>query len=149
MHAHMCEEGRYEKNILLVMVVVFAILLCFGMVGCSLFADVFSGDDGKDDQNTMIVNAIEIGTIEELTRLTNESGHFKLVNDIDISNIEWEPIEGFTGVLEGNNKTISGLTINNNDENLGLFATLKGPIQNLNNGSILGANKGDKYGCIE
>src|SRR5690606_8738612 len=55
--------------------------------------------------------------------------HFKLGTDIDLSSYDggegWEPLgalgKSFTGTLDGNGYTITGLTINRNARNQGLF----------------------------
>ena len=78
---------------------------------------------------------------------------WKLINDIDISidaselTINWTPIgyeggviTGFNGHFDGNGKTISGLTITEQYENVGLFGKLasNATITNLNvTGSII------------
>ena len=107
--------------------IMLVLMLSVAFVGCDLLG-LFQDDDSDDDNQTVY---IEINDVEELKGLANKSGNYKLVDDIDISDDEWEPIEGFSGLLEGNNKTISGLTIDSNDENLGLFATLEGTVQNM------------------
>ena len=55
-----------------------------------------------------------------------------VLKDVDASSIaaDWAPIEGFTGVLRGNGKTISGLT-------KPLFGELKGTVSNLILNSIV------------
>lgn len=72
----------------------------------------------------------------------NEStGVIKLVTDIDLNNEAWEPIKDFTGVFEGDNHTISNLTVSGVSDAAGLFGTIKAAtggnstpavIQNLN-----------------
>ena len=64
--------------------------------------------------------------------------HFKLINDIDLENIEWIPagtnLQPFKGTLDGNGFAIRNLTINKpNDNNIGLIgcATTGTVIKNL------------------
>ena len=60
-----------------------------------------------------------------------------VVNDVDASSIasSWTPIAGYTGTLEGNNKTISGLT-------QPFFDNLQGTVQNLTLNSTI--NEADR-----
>lgn len=74
---------------------------------------------------------IEIRTPEELSNIRlNLNGSYKLMNDIDLSLVEWRPIDKFTGKLDGNKKTIKGLH-NKNDERFALFDQLSGSVINL------------------
>ena len=75
-------------------------------------------------------NAIE--TADDLKRLAGSEETFQLKNDIDLSGIHWEPIEGFNGTLLGNGYTIRGLSISVSTDNAGLFATLNGVVTSLN-----------------
>jgi len=85
-----------------------------------------------------------------MTRLLNSSGSFRLGGDIVLTG-QWMPIHGFSGVLDGNGHTISGLNISRGGHNgdwntyLGLFGRTNGTIKNLNitNATItLGSNHG-------
>ena len=72
---------------------------------------------------------------------------------------EWTPLTSdFTGTLDGLGHTITGLYINNLDDNQGLFGTLKGTVKNLSIedsyikansyvGSIAGKNEGTIINC--
>ncbi len=61
----------------------------------------------------------------------------KLMNNIDLSDVEWTPIAKsgnvyFAGTFDGNNKTISGLTVNTTGDNhAGLFAKMSGLVKDL------------------
>ena len=104
-----------------------------------------------------------IGTIPQLTMLSNDCGtggvscssDFILVSDIDMSGETFHPIGGvsvapttpigtFTGTFNGNNKTISNLTINEGTfDYVGLFSAVSGTINNL---TLTNANiSGDQY----
>jgi len=107
--------------------------------------------------------AKKINTIEELKALSGSGDTFELGRDIDLSSVEsWEPIEDFTGLLMGAGFKIQNLTINDvNTQNIGLFGTLTGTVENLvlenvsvtsrgnagNAGAIAGTNKGTIIGC--
>ena len=66
-----------------------------------------------------------------------ENANYKLVNDIDLSGIEWTPInKKITGIFDGNNHSIKNLTIASNDlftySEVGLFRYFSGIVQGLN-----------------
>ena len=69
---------------------------------------------------------------EEYIFSTNRD--YRLMNDIDLSGSEWTPItKNITGIFDGNNKTIRGLTITDKTKtSVGLFAVYSGVIENLN-----------------
>ena len=75
-----------------------------------------------DDEPVEISNAEELQQIRE-----NPSGNYVLVDDIDMSHIDnFEPIENFTGTLDGNGHTISNLTINRPEMDwVGLFLSVR------------------------
>lgn len=91
---------------------------------------------------------IPIYTAEQLSKMGSEETividgesytfstdrNYRLMNNIDLSGSEWTPItKNLTGIFDGNNKTISGLTITDNTKKtVGLFAVYSGIIQNLN-----------------
>ncbi len=111
------------------------------------------GDDNKDNNNTNDGNNgtnteqivfTEISTMEELLKLNNSSENYKLKNDIDISGVSnWSPIVEFSGVLDGNGFSITGLTISSIQNNIGLFSSLKGTVQNLKVTDVNIKNTGD------
>lgn len=74
-----------------------------------------------------------ISTVDELKAIANTGKGYILEANIDLSNeSNWIPIEGFTGLLNGNGYKILNLTINStNDKNIGLFDTLEGSVTNL------------------
>lgn len=113
---------------------------------------------GKTDGNTNPINiSINNSTniddysyqwIKDSTDLTkigdNSSQKYALRNSIDMTDTTaYSPINNFSGKLDGLDYNIFGLTINNNDENTGLFANTNGAtLSNLNliSGSITGTN---------
>ena len=81
-----------------------------------------------------------------------------LTADIDLSGTEWTPIPKFAGTFDGNNKTITGLTIKSTTTNVGLFTSIaeEGTVKNLTldnvnitAGSNVGAIAGENRGTIE
>lgn len=69
------------------------------------------------------------GTSYEFSKDKN----YRLMSDIDLSNEEWEPIKNnLTGIFDGNNHSITGLTITDKtNKEIGLFANFSGIIENL------------------
>ena len=59
---------------------------------------------------------------------------FNLMNDIDLSGYDFEGVPIFTGIFNGNNHTITGVTIKTNKIEVGLFGTITetGSIRDLN-----------------
>ena len=88
-------------------------------------------------------------------------GLYVLLADVSMSGQNWIAIgteeEPFTGVLNGNNKTIDGLTLTNPEMNAGLFGVNSGSVKNveLTNTSITSAHTfvggiaGQNNGLIE
>lgn len=100
--------------------------------------------------NTVNYDFIPVSTAEQLAKLgsgeifnidgTNyeykANANYKLINDIDLTGINWTPINGdFVGVLDGAGHKIKNLTItansNLNKSEIGLFASFTGIIENL------------------
>lgn len=73
--------------------------------------------------------------------------YFLLTDNVDLNSANWTTMSGsFAGVLDGGNKTISGITVSGTGKNAGLFTTLSaGTIKNLVlnvNVTSTGANAG-------
>ena len=93
--------------------------------GCDGTYDVVS------NRVTVSVGGNTISSAEDLNALRGSGEVFELTKDIDLSGVEWTPIEGFTGTLIGNGYAIKNLTIDTMDSNIGLFAQMKGSVENL------------------
>lgn len=82
-------------------------------------------------------DTVQISNAEELTGIRNDlNGKYELTSDIDLSGYEWIPIgtstAPFSGILNGNGHTISGLIITDStQEYSGLFGYLTGEVQDL------------------
>ena len=98
-------------------------------------AQVYNNGTGK-------VSFTPIYTAQELQDINkNLSGTYVLMNDIDVSSLtptaegNWTPIgtydepngidERFEGIFDGNGHTVSGIKINNSNDNQGLFGAVK------------------------
>ncbi|HZJ89444.1 MAG TPA: hypothetical protein VFD05_02000 [Bacilli bacterium] len=63
-----------------------------------------------------------IYTRADLENITNNlNGTYRLMNDLDLKDEEWVPINGFAGEFNGQGFTISGMTILTYYESVGLF----------------------------
>lgn len=110
--------------------------------------DKFAGGDGSKE------NPYQIATAAQLNAVRNHmDSHFVLINDIDLSKYNWEPIggmkdveakDGFQGTFDGAGHTVNRLTLNYIIEepswqydslyNIGLFSIMgdASDIKNLN-----------------
>ena len=134
--------------------------LSFLLASCSLFGtDDYSYNQGNNSGNTIINNAKEIKTTDELLSLSGSSESYVLKNDLDLTAYDnWTPINNFSGKLDGDNHLIHGLKISGSTStNQGLFSSLSknAVIKNLkidanlnfkgestNLGILAGANEG-------
>ena len=98
-----------------------------------------------------------------------EGAYFKLTDDVDLNGVEWTPIgytqsgaialgKPFRGTFDGNNKTISNLSINTTDTKLmvGFIGHNRGTVKDLaienatiEGGSNAGAFVGQNQGLLE
>lgn len=85
-----------------------------------------AADHKKADTDDIIlaygddISGIALGTPVDLKRMKSY-GDYVLVCDIDMSEVTWRGISGFSGTLDGNGHEISGLT----SEKYGLFSSLR------------------------
>ena len=126
-------------------------MVCFALAGYFNW-----GDEPVGGETNPETNYIEIATVEELINLSGKTGNYKLVEDIDITTINWTPIDSFAGRLDGNNHKIVGLNLSGYKTDAGLFSILKGSVENLtlsnvnintigessNIGALCGTNEG-------
>lgn len=65
-----------------------------------------------------------IRTVEDLYSIPdNPEAHYKLINDLDLKNVERTPMPDFKGVLDGNGHSIYNLKINSTDYTYRAVAT--------------------------
>ena len=74
---------------------------------------------------------------------------FLLTADMDMTGMEWDSTP-FAGTLDGQNKTITGLTIESANEFVGFFSKLSGAVKNLNfkNAAITYSAKAGQAGTL-
>lgn len=116
-----------------------------GSINLQIICDVSEEFNLQEKEYIPITKAeqlMEIGSNESIeidgkNYVFAEDANYRLENDLDIGNINWEPIPNFEGVFDGNNHKITNLTINENleyDGNMhtyGLFKQLSGIVKNL------------------
>ena len=128
-----------------------AMFLC---CAATTFAQFSGSGSGTENDPYLVLNPIHLNQLRNF--LNKEKVYFRLMADIDLaefiedeySQAGWMPIGNnssqFKGILDGNGKTISGLTINrDNMDYVGLFGdTQSATIKNL---IIKGDVKGRNY----
>ncbi len=94
--------------------------------------------DGEDEKKEpsgelgTIDNPYKISTVEDLINIKNRPyACYELINDIDLSGIEWSPILEFSGNLNGNGHFINNLTYSGYKDYFGLFVVNLGEINNI------------------
>ena len=106
------------------------------------FAQFSGSGSGTESDPYLILNPIQLN---QLRNFLNQDGvYFKLMSDIDLTEFledenpsqGWQPIgtssSPFKGILDGNEKNISGLWINREfSDYVGFFGTLNGTVKNL------------------
>lgn len=113
--------------------------------------DNFAGGDGSKE------NPYQIATAAQLNAVRNHmDSHFVLINDIDLSKYNWEPIggikdveakDGFQGTFDGAGHTIDHLTLNytivpvqfRSYYNVGLFSVM-GDLSEIKNVNLKNVN---------
>ncbi|WP_157464725.1 BspA family leucine-rich repeat surface protein [Balneola vulgaris] len=109
-----------------------------------ILASIFDGGIGTEAEPFLISTAIQLDSIRTLNDpMAGIKDHFKLTSDIDLDVAPYNQGEGwipltrgisivFSGSLDGNNHTISGLFINNNiQEYVGLIGHHVGTVKDL------------------
>ena len=93
-----------------------------------LIVSLFSGCAGLD---TLSLNSMGFRCIYTARDLKiaakNPNENYILMNDVDMKDQKWTPIEGFSGIFDGNCKTISNLTVTTTAEgsvNMGMFGSV-------------------------
>ena len=103
----------------------------------------FSTDSTPDWQEFKYIE-----TVEDFRKIEDDlSGNYVLAQDIDFGGNSYRPIayksgSSFTGKFSGNGHTISNISVNYDDDLVGLFGTNKGLIMNL---AVSGEVTGEEY----
>jgi len=113
--------------------------------------------------SSLFSQPIEISTAEQLQAIgadeTSLAGEYILVNDIDLTGVEWTSIVGFVGTFDGNGHVVKGITQDNTGARAaGLFGkTLAGSVVknvgvvdvNIASSWYTAAVVGDCFGTVE
>ena len=113
--------------------------------------------------SSLFSQPIEISTPEQLQAIgadeTSLAGEYILVNDIDLTGVEWTSIVGFVGTFDGNGHVVKGITQDNTGARAaGLFGkTLAGSVVknvgvvdvNIASSWYTAALVGDCFGTVE
>ena len=100
----------------------------FEFDGTNMIIHKKTGKEFIINKNYNVSPIVEISTEEELRNI-NPYGNYRLMNDIDISGAEWEPLPSFSGTFDGNNHSINGMTINTEEAyNVAFFIDLNGGV---------------------
>ncbi len=101
------------------------------------FADIYSDYIYSPTESKNFAGYTFIQSAQDLANIAYDlDGKYVLLNNIDLGNIEWSPIgtvdNPFTGTLDGNGNTVSGLNITKTTDGVaGLFGYNNGTIKNL------------------
>ena len=116
-----------------ILIITIALLFSVFILGCSAISPQETTTTEERTADTSTFN--EIHDVDDLSAMAmNQS--YVLMEDLDLSDVEWEPLgsfdEPFIGHFDGNGHTISNLTITtkNTDFN-GLFAVMNGDVFDL------------------
>lgn len=90
----------------------------------------------KTKEQLAKIGSGESVTIDGVEYKYNTDTNYKLMNDIDLSGMEWIPIKNeIKGIIDGNGHKISNMTITSTEEygitEIGLFRSFSGIIENL------------------
>ncbi len=93
---------------------------------------------GYDDSSGVwhIYNEAGLAAYQKAT-VSNSSLPALLISDITLTAPEtdntsnWTPINNFSGIFDGNNKTISGVVVHSTSNNQGFFGQITGTVKNL------------------
>lgn len=113
--------------------------LTFEATGTATVTVTSTGDDYTNGTTVTLPITVsslnyDIATPEDLVNIKYDlEGSFRLTADIDMAGVDFTPIDGFAGTLDGQGHWIHNLTYDNeNTENVGLFAVTRGAtIKNL------------------
>lgn len=111
------------------------------------FSGLFCGlGNGTEAYPYEVCSPNTLSNIRDLALLGKQyNRHVKQVKDVDLLNHPWHPIPSFYLNFDGNHHLISNLNITNNNDDVGLFATISNQSASIKNvtiasGSISGYN---------
>lgn len=111
---------------------IFTLTCCLGLAPLAI-AQTFGGGSGTQTDPYLISTVEQLQQIQPSRMGMVEGVYFRLENDLDLTDVVWDPIQGFVAHFDGNGKTISNLYIGSGNSGVGLFssANTPGEIKNL------------------
>jgi len=97
------------------------------------YYDLYLNANGVSRPVVDNTNVTLISTKDEFLAIANNlSGNYRLANDIDLENMDWNNLGVFTGTLDGAGHTIYNLaSTTHKDATFGLFLENRGTVKNL------------------
>lgn len=92
------------------------------------FTKFAAGGDGTKK------NPYLVATAGDLMQINNApAANYKMVDDINLGNLSWSPLQTFSGSLDGDNHTLFNLSVKTDESQVGLFKSLgeKANVSNL------------------
>lgn len=111
---------------------IFTLTCLLGLAPMAM-AQTFGGGAGTEGEPYLITTVEQLQQIQTSRMGQVEGVYFRLENDLDLTDVEWNPIQGFVANFDGNGKVISNLSITSGNSGVGLFssANTPGTIKNL------------------
>lgn len=111
---------------------IFTLTCLLGLAPISM-AQTFGGGSGTEADPYLITSVEQLQEIQNSGLGQVEGNFFRLENDLDMTGVEWNPIQSFVANFDGNGKTISNFAITSGNSGVGLFSSANTPgvIKNL------------------
>ena len=94
---------------------IFTLACLLGLAPVAM-AQIFGGGSGTETDPYLITTVTQLQDIQN-SRLGQVAGtYFRLENDLDLTGVEWNPIQAFVANFDGNGKTITNLTISSGND---------------------------------
>lgn len=108
-------------------------LACLLTIASGAMAQTFGGGSGTATDPYLITTVAQLQDIQNSRLGQVEGTCFRLENDLDLTGVEWNPIQSFVANFDGNGKTIANLAITSGNSGVGLFSSANTPgvIKNL------------------
>lgn len=124
-----------DDNMRKLLILIAVLMLTFTLTGCNPFGASETTTETVVTTTVDYDNIIEISSVSELQGMEMNKS-YKLVADLDLTGMEWSPIgtylTPYLGNFDGNDHTITNLTITEDSMYNGLFGFLLGNVYDLN-----------------
>lgn len=132
------KKNKKKVIFILSIIILLAIVCIYNIVKSPKEIGKIENEEIKASVETVPDGYIGIYNAQDLRNMANDlAGKYILMADINMAGEAWEPIGtnqsfAFTGIFEGNDHTISNLTIESSNQYVGMFGYVKaGTVQNL------------------